>query len=197
MENITYENLIDFTVNEYMNSDSKVEYLLRCLDIKKENLEKIHEKYNKFEKKMKVMVNNVETIMEAIDLEDNKDKFTKFIEKYKIKNDYNKIIQYLNLLRNFSMLNLDEEKRDISNNDEEENEDDDYLVQNVLDKRKNIKKEEEKLRKEIALIVEKEPKFLKHINIYLKHYLNEYINNIQNDFYTNIKKITKNIKKTN
>ena len=200
MEEITYGDLIDFTFNtpnnKYMTSDSKVNYLLSFLKTKKERLEEINEQYEKFKREMKAKSRIIIKMVNIIDSEDNEEKYKNFIEKYEIKNDYNIIKEYLNILIKFSMPNItskennkNEKKEKDSNDGEEED-----LFQHEIDEETNIMNEEEKLRNEIIIIFQKEPKFLKYIEIYLKHYLNKYVNNVKNKFFEDIKKIIENTK---
>lgn len=104
MDEITYGDLINFTfntpTNKYMISDSKVNYLLSFLKIKKQKLGEINEQYVKFESEMKAKSRKIIKMVEIIDSEDNPEKYKNFIEKYEIKNDYNKIKEYLNILIN-------------------------------------------------------------------------------------------------
>ena len=178
-----------------MISNSKVDYILSFLKIKKKNLGEIKEKYEKFEREMEVKLNKIIKLVKTIDSEDNKIKFKKFLQKYEIKNGFNKIKEYFDVLIKISMPDMasKEKNNENDNNDGDEDEDEEDLFQKQMDKETNLIKEEEKLRSEINVIFENEPKFLKYIEIYLNNYLSDHINNKKNQFSENIKKIIGNI----
>ena len=192
VDNLTYENLVDYTfnnpINKLMVTNDKIKYLLSFLNIKKNKLKEIKEKFDSFKKKMELKSSKILDFLNFINPEHKLEKFNNFIKKYEIKNDYNKIIDYLNVLINFSMPKFNQ------SNEDSDDEEDEKIFSNLMERESKIMKEEEKLRNEINIIVEKEPKFIEYIEIYLNHYFYEYVNSIKNNYTEKINIILKDIK---
>ena len=203
IDDLTYGKIIDYTfnnpTNKFMISEIKMEYLLSFLNIKRKELKHINEKYEAIKKEMEIKEAKISNIIKNIKYGNNLDKYNKFVKKYEIKDDYNKIISYLNLLANYSIPNFDKtnkkKKNKVDNeNDEEDEEEKEEEYEKEINREKTFMLEEENLRNEIDILFKKEPKIIEYIEIYLKNKLNDYVNCKSKQFIDNINQGIKDIK---
>ena len=181
-----------------MISENKMEYLLSFLNIKRKELKQINEEYEAIKKEMEIKEAKISNIIKNIKYGNNLDKYNKFVKKYEIKDDYNKIISYLNLLANYSIPNFDrtnKKKKDkVDNEDDEEDEEEkEEEYEKEINREKTFMLDEENLRNEIEYLFQ-EPKIIEYIEIYLKNKLNDYANCKSKQFIDNINQGIKDIK---
>ena len=93
----------------------------------------------------------------------DKEKYDKFIKKYKIKVNSNSIFNYLNNLIEYTMLR----RKNVDNNNMEIEMEEDEKSETAFEASDKYVEKEKELRKDINELFEKDPKFINYIHIYL------------------------------
>jgi len=96
----TYEQLIGFLFNleknKFYKMDKKIDYLLSFLNLKLNKLSEIKDNYKKMKGNLDIQIKRIQNLIEVEADKKYYNKYIKFIYKYKIKVNSNKIFEYLN-----------------------------------------------------------------------------------------------------
>ena len=202
-DKISYDNLIDFLFfpnkNDFFKNKNKIDYLLSFIDVE---FKKFPEDMKKKYKKVKKIFDNIPNIFNRITMmseyEINEEKYTKFINKYKIKKNSEKIFEYVdNIVEYIMPFKLIDDENDEDNNESDEED----SLNNLNIKNKNIFNSDEKyierektLRNNVKALFENDPKFITYISNYFWMKLRNYIKENQQILNNKIKLMIKNIK---
>lgn len=194
---INYDKLINFLFDSetknFLENDKKIDYLLKFLNIKLFKLDSIKEEYKKKKNEIDDEVDDIIRKIDNINSKNYKDKYDNFIKKYFIKVNSKEILNYLDNLihyvfprmKNYKNADLNEE------NFENENEID------SIDESEKFKENEEKFRKEINELFEKDSKFVNYIHIYLWRNLQIYLEKNKNEIIKDLKSFKNKINNQN
>ena len=171
---VSYDKLINFIFEQgeknFLENNKKIDSLLTFLNIKLSKLDSIKEEYKNKKNEIDDEQAKIIRKIDNINSKNYEIKYDNFIKKYSIKVNSKEIFSYLDNLVQYVFPRMNDSKNSNLNEEfENENEID------SIDESEKLKKNEEKLRKELNDLFEKDAKFVNYIDKYLLRKLQIYL----------------------
>ena len=197
-EKVSYSTLVNlmFSPNnkDFLEMENKVDYLLTLIDVKYDKLCDIKKEYDTYKEILNKLTEKLDKIMYVSKFEINEKKYQKFINKYSIKTNSQKIFEYLDNMIDYIMLN----QKLVGNEEEEKNKNDSFNNYKKRDKYsinivEKYEKKEEELRSNVIELFNKDAKFITYFSNYFWIKLNNYIKKNKEIFMNKIQSLIEKI----
>ena len=197
-EKVSYSTLVNlmFSPNnkDFLEMENKVDYLLTLIDVKYDKLCDIKKEYETYKEILDKLLEKLNQIMCFSKFEINEKKYQKFINKYSIKTNSQKIFEYLDNMIDYIMLN----QKLVGNEEEEKNKNDSFNNYKKRDKYsinivEKYEKKEEELRSNVIELFNKDAKFITYFSNYFWIKLNNYIKKNKEIFMNKIQSLIEKI----